>query len=276
MNPQLQDPNSIINALTTLSQNLATNIPQVTLPTLNVQLPSMNDLSSKYNEFLSRASNDPDIVNYYNQLLQQAQGDTQIAQQYLEQDYQTGTRNILDNLSGTLAQLGLTFTGEQQGLQNTLNQRGIGLTQDPSGKLTYAGGGEAGYELGQLNQSQQLRQEAEQRSAQQGVTSLSQNLQKQLTSQGQNLVQTAQNLQQQKQQQIAQRAGTYYGLYQNQQAANAYNQQQQQFNQATGLGGAGTQQPITGDTSARQAGYKDYSAYQQAIAGHPGNWLLGT
>lgn len=230
MNPTVQDPNDILNAIKTLSQQLAVNPPQVSIPTLNLKLPSASDLQSKYVEFLNRAANDPDIVNYYNQLLQQAQGDTRIAQNFLEQDYQTGVRNTMADLQGTLQQLGLTFTQEQNQLQDTLNRRGIALTQDGN-KLTYAGEGQAATELGQLNQSQALRQEAEQRSASQKVTGLGSTLQKGLTSTGQQLAQTTQNLNQQKQADIANRANTYYGMYQGQQGANTQQALTKQQNQ---------------------------------------------
>lgn len=231
---QPQNPNDILNSLSQLGQQLATNLPQVSMPSLNVQLPSMGDLDSQFQQFLQRAAQDPDIVNYYNQILQQAQGDTQIAENFLEQDYQTGVRNTMANLQGSLQQLGLQFGQESQQKQNELNQRGIALTEDPSGKLTYGGGGESQTEVQQMQQGQSLRQEAEQRSAQQQVTGLATNLQKGITSQGQQLSQYAQNLNQQKQSDIANRANQYYGMYQQGQASNLAKAQMNQMNQMSG------------------------------------------
>lgn len=238
---QPTDINSIISNLTSLGKNLQGTLPQVSLPSLNLQLPSASDLDSKYQEFLNRAANDPDIVNYYNQLLQQAQGDTQIAQNFLEQDYQTGVRNTIANTTAALQNLGLTFTGENQTQQDTLNKRGIALTEQPNGgngqPLQYAQQGEAGTEKGQLSQSQSLRQEAENRSAQQSITGAGQTLQKGLTSTGQQLTQTAENYAKQKQADVANRAGTYYGIYQTQQAAAANKAAQDQQNSILGGGG---------------------------------------
>lgn len=241
---QPQDPNSIISSLTQLGTQLQGTLPQVSLPSLNLQLPSASDLDSKYQEFLNRAANDPDIVNYYNQLLQQAQGDTQIAQNFLEQDYQTGVRNTIANTTAALQNLGLTFTGENQTQQDTLNKRGIALTEQPNAgngqPLQYAQQGEAGTEKGQLSQSQSLRQEAENRSAQQSITGAGQTLQKGITSTGQQLTQTAQNYSKQKEADVASRAGTYYGIYQNQQqAAQAKALQDQQNAVLSGGGSSG-------------------------------------
>lgn len=216
----LQNPQDILNAIQTLAGNYASNIPTPSIPSLNYTAPSASDLSTQYQQFLTRAANDPDIINYYNNLLNQAQGDTNLALNFLQQDYQTGVRQTQANLAGTLAQEQVQSTQEQNNLQDTLNKRGIGLTQGANGKLDYAGGGQSATELGQLNQSQQLRQEAEQRSASQNVENMGINLQKGVTSQGQGLQQYATNLSQQKQGDIANRANTYYGLYQGQQASN--------------------------------------------------------
>lgn len=237
---QPQNQNDILQAIQTLSDQSGGAVPVPTIPTLNYQAPNIGDLSSQYAEFLKRASNDPDIVNYYNQLLQQAEGDTKIAQNFLENDYQTGTRNTIENLQGSLKQLGLQFEQENESQQASLNQRGIALTQGADGKLTYGGGGESQNEIQETQQSQQLRQEAEQRSAKQTVTGLAKTLQKGLTSTGQQLTQTAQNLQQQKSGDIANRANTYMGLYSSKQGADAQaalNQQSQSINQGNAGGG---------------------------------------
>lgn len=263
---QLQNPNDILSSIQTLANQQAAAPPNVSLPSINLQLPNASDLDKKYQEFLNRASNDPDIVNYYNQLLQQAQGDTTIAQNFLENDYQTGTRNIMTNLNASLKSLGLTFGKEQDTLQNTLNQRGIALTQNPnSSKLTYAGGGEAGTEVGQLNESQQLRQEAEQRSAQQGVTGLGNTLQKGLTSTGQQLANTAQTLAGDKSAAIGSRAGQYYGIYQGQQNLKAMQAQQ---NAAFGGGGGGGAPDLSNPQKrtdyAKSQGFNSWGEYQNS------------
>lgn len=272
-----QDPQTILNALGTLINQYAGNVPIPTLPSLQYTAPTVSDLSSQYQQFLNRAANDPDIVNYYQNLLNQAQGDTNIALNFLAQDYQTGVRNVQQNLAGTLAQEQLQSTQEQQQLQDTLNQRGIALTDMGGGKLQYAGGGQPAKELGQLNQTQQLRQEAENRSAQQQVTSLGLTYQKGQTSAGQSLQQEAQGLNQQEQQDIANRANQYYGLYQSGQASTLSNAQMNQQNQLAGLPTYSTSSstggfpniappgtPGGGDAGARAAGYTDYSAYQLA------------
>lgn len=207
------DNNSIIQAIQQLATQQATSIPVPQIPTLNYTAPNTSDLDAKYSEFLTRASNDPDIVNYYNQLLQKAQGDTSIAENYLEQDYQTGVRNTVANLGGTLKQLGLQSTQENQAQQDALNKRGIALTQGDNGKLNY-GGGQAGNELAQARQNQDLRTEAANRSAEQGVKGLAQTLQKGITNAGQSLASDTLNMQHQKESDISSRAGTYYGLYQ--------------------------------------------------------------
>lgn len=263
MNPQVQNPNDILNAISALGAQLATNLPTPTIPTLNYTAPNVSDLSSQYQQFLTRAANDPDIVNYYNQLLQQAQGDTTIAQNFLEQDYQTGVRNQIANTSAALKNLGLTFTGEQNSLQDTLNKRGIALTDNGQGGNVYAGGGQAATELGNLNQSQQLRQEAEQRSAQQNIQGLSTTLQKGLTSSGQQLTQYAQGLNQQKQGDIANRASTYYGIYQQNEQAKQQQALADQQNKILSGGGSSnkpTAPPVPGNTGAgvntTQNGYR--------------------
>jgi|SRR5882724_1111363 len=251
MQPTVQSPQDIINQLLNYSNQLSTNVPQVKLPSLNVQLPSASDLDSLYQQFLTRASNDPDIVNYYNQILQQAQGDTQIAQNFLEQDYQTGVRNTMENTNAALKQLGLTFNQENQGLQDTLNRRGIALTQGDDGKLTYAGGGQSGTELSQLQQGQNLRNEAQQRSSQQSLQGLNSALQKGLTSTGQQLSSTAQGIEQQKQADILNRANTYYGMAQNQQGVNANQQlQKQQQTAAANPYGTGNTYPTMPTTQS--------------------------
>lgn len=213
-----------MDAINKLVGQYAGAIPLPQIQPLNFTAPNMGDISSKWQEFLNRASNDPDIVNYYNNLLKQAQGDTNLAVSMLEKNYQTKTRQTTENLQANLQNLGLTFGQEQNTLENNLNNRGIALTQNGQGGTTYAGGGQAATELGNLNESQQLRQEAEKRSASQFIENAGLTRQKGITSAGQQLQQYGQGLQQQKQTDILNRANTYYNAYQNQQYANYQNQ----------------------------------------------------
>lgn len=213
------DTNSVVQAIQTLANNAATSVPAPTIPTFNYTAPSVSDLSSQYATFLNRAAKDPDIVNYYNQLLQQAGNDTSIAENYLEQDYQTGTRNVIANLTGSLQQLGLQQKQDNQTQQDSLNKRGIALTDQGGGKLAYGAGGEANTEIGQTAQNYQLQQEALQRSSQQNVTGLAQTLQKGISQQGQNLAGTVLTDQYQESNDIGNRAASYMGLYNQQQAA---------------------------------------------------------
>lgn len=238
------DPNNVLQAIQQLAGTVSSNIPVPTIPTIGYTAPSVTDISSKFNEFLQRAAKDPDIVNYYNQLLQQAGQDTQLAEQYLESDYQTGIRNTISNLQGSLQQLGLTFKQENQQQQDTLNKRGIAVTQGADGKLQY-GGGEAGNEISQTQQSQQLRQEAEQRTAQQNVTGLQATLQKGISSAGSQLAQTGLNLKGQMANDVMSRANSYMGLYNDQQAAAAQAAAQKKQNQLAGMGSPYVGQGLT-------------------------------
>ena len=222
------DAQSILQAINTLAGQYANNIPLPQVPSLNFTAPNMGDISSKWQEFLDRAQKDPDIVTYYNNLLEQAKGDTKLAISFLEKDYTMGVRQTTDNLSATLQGLGLTFGNEQDTLKNNLNQRGIALTDMGGGKTEYAAGGVPATELGQLNQSQTLRKEAEQRSASQGIEKMGLSRQKGITSAGQQLQQYGTDLNKNKQSDILNRAGTYYGAWQNQQSADLANKQNQQ------------------------------------------------
>lgn len=254
---QPTDNNSILQAIQQLANTSATQIPINAVPTLQYTAPNISDISSKYQEFLNRAAKDPDIVNYYNQLLNTAVGDTNLAEQYLESDYQTGVRNTLDNLHGSLAQLGFTNQQNQTSQQDSLNKRGIALTQGADGKLSYAGGGEAQTEVGNTNTQYALQQEAQKRSASQTVTNAAQTLQQGISKAGQSLAQTTQQYQGQQNTDIANRANTYMGLYNEQQqaAANAAAQKAQK----AALAGPAPANPRPGQTvlvDTRQNGYR--------------------
>ena len=252
-NQNLQDPNSILQALNTITQQYSNNIPIPQLPSLNFQAPSGVDMNAKYKEFLDKAAQDPNIISYYNNLLQKAQGDANIAIGFLEEDYKTGVRQENDNLKATLQSLGLTFGQESKTEADTLNKRGIAMTQDPNnpGMTQYAGGGQAGTELGTLNTSQKLRQEAEARSSGQKVENMGLSRREAITSQGQKLYDTATNLASQKKTDVLNAAGTNYNIYQNQVQADETKKVNEQNLNASG--GAPTSGPK--DYNTRMADY---------------------
>ena len=228
LNPGLQTSQSIMDAINSLVGTYSNAIPLPTISGLNFTAPSVSDLSTKWQEFLDRASKDPDIVSYYNNLLGQAKGDTTLAINFLEKDYQTGVRQTSDTLKATLQAFGITFGEENRGLQDTLNQRGIALTDMGNGQLQYAGGGQPKTELSTLGETQKLRQEAEQRSSGQKIETMGLTRQKGITNAGQQLQQYGSSLNNQKQSDILNRAQGYYGAYQNQQSADLANKQNQQ------------------------------------------------
>lgn len=159
--------------------------PQPTIPPLDYKPPSTAELQTQYDNFLKAAEKDPKIIDYYQGLLNLAQGDTTIATQFLNKDYETGTRQITDTLGNTLQQYGLAFKTESNNMLDQLNKRGIALTQDANGALKYAGGGQAATEYGQMRQSQQLRHEAASRTADQQKETLGITREKGLATTGQ-------------------------------------------------------------------------------------------
>ena len=216
---QPSDPGSILASIQTLVNQSATAVPVPTIPTLQYTAPSVGDLSSQYQQFLNRAASDPDIVNYYNQLLQTAEGNTQLAINYLNADYQTGVRNTMSNLNANLQQLTATNATTNQGQQDSLNKRGIATTQNADGSLSYAGGGEAGSEVGQTQSQQALQQEAQYRSANQTLQTAAQQNKESISTQNQNLTTQAQTLQGDMNTDVGNRANMYNSLYMGQQAA---------------------------------------------------------
>jgi hypothetical protein len=233
MNPNLSSIDQILKTIGVDITQGATNVAVPQVESLNLALPTYSDMDAQFKNFLNTASQDPGIVNYYNSLFQKAQGDYSTAVQYLEADYQTGVRQQVENTKANLASLGLTFTGESNTLADTLNKRGIALTQEQGGQPQYAAGGEAGTELTNLNNSQTLRQEAEQRSASQNIQNLGLKRQSGISSAGQQLAGNVQNIQGQETQAITNEAQNKYNTYQNQIAATA----QQGQNQANYGGG---------------------------------------
>lgn len=251
------DNNTILQAVQQLATGFGNSLAPTPVPTLQYTAPNVNDLSSQFQGFLDRASKDPDIVNYYNQLLQTAEGDTATAIGYLESDYQTGVRNTVANLGGSLKQLAQTNQQNQVSQQDSLNKRGIGVTQGADGKLSYAGGGEAGTEVGNTQSQYALQQEAQQRSASQTVTGLGQTLKEGVSGKQQALTQAAQGYQGQMNSDIENRANTYMGLYTAKQQADALAAEQKAQQQS--LAGPPPANPRPGQTilvDTRQNGYR--------------------
>lgn len=118
-------------------------------------------------------------TNMTNTQIQQYQQDYQLGTQYLNQDVANGQLYATQDFQSAMSQLGITDAAEQRQLKDTLNQRGIAVTQtaptgtnpqtstNPTGNanpsMQYAGGGESQYELGQMNQGEALKQQATQR-----------------------------------------------------------------------------------------------------------------
>ena len=140
---------------------------------------------------------DSDFTQYYQQLMTQAGGDyteairsmnAQLSQGTTKLTAQTqlDTQNQVAQLQNSLQQLGLQKTTDTNSLLDTLNKRGIAVTQaggpqsastqvatpgtttyDANGNPTTTGqGGEAGTELSNLSEDYALRQEAENRTTQ--------------------------------------------------------------------------------------------------------------
>lgn len=265
---------TIQDAINALTNGMDTSVPTVSIPAFNYSAPQLSDVSSQYQQFLNDAASNPDLINYYNGLLEQAKGDTQIAISQLENDYQTGVRNISQNLTANLAQLGLTFTGEQESLQNTLNQRGIALTNTggEGSPLTYdQAGGESGFEQSQLAQSQQLRQEAEQRTAQQNTTSLLNTEQSGITARGQGLTQAAQQMHGQFESDVTSMANQNMNMYTEEQNAKAQQAlMQQAIASKSGAGGLASGDPKNMTQDQRQQLWVAYGHGGTAPVGYGG------
>lgn len=185
------------NSLDPMSSTVAFNPSNFNIPNLN--------------SYLQQAYTS--LAPYYTQILNQYQGDYNAAITELNNNYDLSTYSINaqaalsnyqtnQNLTSALQQLGVQYPQETQKLLDSLNQRGMAVTQGQPGtdptKLNVATQGEGGYEMGSLTQDQQLRQEAVQRSAQQqqqnaalsqqtGLLGAQQSLQSGTLSQQQNL-----------------------------------------------------------------------------------------
>jgi hypothetical protein len=238
-----------VSALVNAAINTADNVPAPSVASLTLNTPSYSDLQTQWGNFLNQAAQDPTIVNYYNELLAKAQGDYTTAVAYLEADYKTGVRQTQDTLQNTLEQLGVTFTGESTAKQASLNQKGIALTQTQpnSTDLTYGGGGEAGTELSTLKQSQDLRNEAATRSANQSIENLGLQRQQQESTAGSNYVGQQETIQGNKQQAITNEAQGNENMYLA--SSNA------QTNSATNQANIGTTSSVPKSQTQRMADY---------------------
>lgn len=237
--------NDILSAITNLANQASSAVPQFTLPTLNYTAPT--GLPEKYQEFLKLASQQPDIIKYYEDLYNNAKGDLNVAIGFLENDYKVGVRQTTDTLGNTLQQLGLKFGDEQNSLQNNLNQRGIAMTDMGNGKTAYAAGGQPATELGRLNQSQGLRQEAERRTAQQSIENKGIARQKGISTAQQTTRSNVLGYGQQKQQDIAGRANINYNNYLNEEQNKANQALQQQSNNLAGGSSSSGSRPAKTD-----------------------------
>lgn len=201
---------------------------------------------------------------YYTKLLNDAQGDLNTALGYLQTDYQQGTRYAQQDLSTSLKQLGLQFPVEQQNLENSLNQRGIALTQQPgTSNTTYAGGGQPATELANLNEDQQLRSEAVQRTAQRTNTQLGQTYQRGVTNATRQSQIYGEGLGQQLESQALSRAGVTAGL-QNQ--SNAANLQGQMFNASLSGGGGGSSNVDPNNAASIQSAFPGYKSWNDTAS----------
>ncbi len=275
---------SLDQALSQLTS--AQTTPQnISYPTLNLnpdwfQVPDMNS-------YVKAAFNDPSLVQYYTQVLQDAQGDVNRAIDRLKQDYQQGLRYTSqdvdrlttqekEDLSSSLKTLGLQFSGETQNLLDTLNRRGMAVTQAQAGPgagpLATGTGGRGGYEMGQLGQSQALRQEAVQRTADRNLQNIGISAQRQVTSLGQTqtrgiedwtrALQEFQTQQLKSREQEAQQIGS-----QQQSMAMAQKQldlQKAQLEQANALYGG------TGSSSSSSVNPNDAGSIKSAFPGYAG------
>ena len=256
-----QSDSDVMTAINNLIGQV-TNVPTPTIPTLNVNLPSADDVNSQWMSFLTKASQDPTIINYYQGLLDKAVGDTKLAISYIEQDYTNGTRDIAQNLAGTLAQEANTSDTETKSLANTLNQRGIAMTVNPQGNVQYAAGGEPATEAATLSSTQQLRKEAEIRSANQSIQTAGLTKEKGITSANQQLDSTATTLQGQKQADVLAEAQQNMNAFTSDQSAKAQEAiNKQKASTVNGYSG-NINANVVDDTTAKAAGFSSLADWR--------------
>jgi hypothetical protein len=171
------DINSLIQSLT--QSNLGLTAPTVDPVATNPIPATLTPSVPITNDYVKQSFQE--LIPYYTKLLQENGNDVSRAIGRLEEDYKTGVRyttedvarktnQTVEDLKASLSQLGIDFPKEQEALQGDLNKRGIAVTQNPGGSLTYAGGGQPATELSRLNSNQSLRKEAVNRNAQRTLT----------------------------------------------------------------------------------------------------------
>lgn len=141
-------------------------------PYLSVPFSEKDFAVPNFNDLVKEAFSNPQLVAYYDRLLKENQGDVNLAKQNLTYQYDTGVRYQQEDLTSSMQKLGITFPKETESMVDTLNKRGIALTQGQPGKMNVATEGQGGLEMSRLREDQRLRQEAEQRTAQRGVEAL--------------------------------------------------------------------------------------------------------
>jgi hypothetical protein len=194
----MQDVNAALSQITQSQTTPVQKSNLVDISKMDWTVPKMSP--GDIDKLIQDAYNSPQVVAYYQKLLTESQGDVDRAIKRLEEDYQQGLRYTTEDLTrktgyttedlnSALEQLGVTFPKEAQALVDTLNKRGIGVTQAYSGQSRLAGagavydamgniisqgnvGGQAGTEMQQLTEDQALRKEAIQRTADRNLKEL--------------------------------------------------------------------------------------------------------
>lgn len=270
-NPGAQDLTSLLSSLG--------NTPS---PNTMVQFNPSDFQVPDINQYVTTAMQK--LAPYYQKLITEAQGDMNVAIQRLQQDYQTGMRytqedlntlmtNAGQDLQSQLASFGLQKTQETNQLLDTLNKRGIALTQgnQPGQPMQVAKEGQAGTEQSMLSQDQSLRHEAIQRTydrnTQQYQTTASRNASQLGLTQTRGTENAQRQYQQTGEQYQQQEEQQALGLAQmNQQQAlqqQALNVQQKALQASTGQnGGTGS---INSEEQAIAAGYGSLANYKKQI-----------
>jgi hypothetical protein len=174
------DPQVLQSLQTALGNTQAPNVAAMNPMSGAVQFNPSDFNVPDLNAYLKTAYDQ--LAPYYTKILQQAQGDYNTAIQVLQNhksvtDYQAQAESALSdyqlnkNTQASLETLGAKFPQETQQLLDSLNKRGMAVTQGQPGpaptSLNVATEGQGGLERGQLTSDQKLRQEAVNRSAQQ-------------------------------------------------------------------------------------------------------------
>jgi len=180
INPYYNSAASTNAALDTLvsDANAIPEVPQVRSSAIQY---NANDYKvPDFNTILKKIYESPEMVSYYTKLLNENNGDVALAKNRLgedralqlgrtNQDVGIGTGREQQDLSSALEVLGIQSGQETEGALDTLNKRGMALTDAPGGGLNVATEGRAGFEMDQLRLQQRLRQEAQQRTSDRAI-----------------------------------------------------------------------------------------------------------